>query len=331
VKNHSFRCARLLFFAVCGVLSVLLAGHALAQLVPYARTYAKSKEAVDQALKEMQAYSGQKLPILDGFVATGDKPLDRYERGFYQFSIDLVPDASAGTTVRVTAKITAWYADRDPSKSGYQVLPSNGRLEFDLLDRLEEKFNGKPSPSLPGLRSRPAIQSPKPKLDLGGPPSNPNPAGTSAPPGGTSAGLGSDEVAALRAKRESEDKRMQQLGAELQSLEQIQRHQAHPMNLVVVKKSGTPVVARPTEGSRVLFNASADDEFEFLDAGSEWVHVQISGESRGYIRRSSLELPEAITAHLQASATAAQKEQTPVFRVARGNEHFSGRLGGAAG
>lgn len=112
------------------------------QAVPYARTFPKSTEEVEAVLKEMQAYAGQKLPIVDGFVAVGDQPLSRYERAFYQFSIDLVPDGPAGTIVRLTAKITAWYADRDPSKSGYQVLPSNGRLELDLLDRLSDKLGG---------------------------------------------------------------------------------------------------------------------------------------------------------------------------------------------
>src|ERR1700732_5305894 len=114
-----------------------------AQAVPYARTFPKSKDAVDETLKELQAYAGQKLPIVDGFVATGDQPLNRYERAFYQFSIDLLPASSGDTTVRVMAKITAWYADPDPWKSGYQILPSNGRLELDLLDRLKEKFEGK--------------------------------------------------------------------------------------------------------------------------------------------------------------------------------------------
>ena len=52
-----------------------------AQAVPYARSYAKSKAEVEQALKDLQAYSGQKIPILDGFVASVDKPLDHYERG----------------------------------------------------------------------------------------------------------------------------------------------------------------------------------------------------------------------------------------------------------
>jgi len=53
---------------------------------------------------------------VDGFVATGDKPLNQYERAFYQFTIDVLPRTGGGTIVRVTAKITAWYADKDPAK-----------------------------------------------------------------------------------------------------------------------------------------------------------------------------------------------------------------------
>ena len=92
------------------------------QAVPYARSYAKPKNEVEQALKELQAYSGQKLPILEGFVAPGAKPLDRYERGFYQFTIELLPGDNGATIVRLSAKVTAWYADRDVAKSGYEVL-----------------------------------------------------------------------------------------------------------------------------------------------------------------------------------------------------------------
>src|SRR5438046_67756 len=217
---------------------------ATAQAVPYARTYAKSNEEVDKALKEMQAYAGQKLPTVEGFVANAEHPLDHYERPFYQFSIDLLPSASGTTVVRVTAKITAWYADRDPSKSAYEALPSNGRLELDLLDRLGEKLGSQPSASA----SRSDVPPPKPKLDLSSS-SSANPLAsrkTSAPTASVSAGTaadgpGSEEVAALRAKREAEEKRMRQLTTELQNLQEIQRNQAHPLNLVVVKKTGTPV------------------------------------------------------------------------------------------
>jgi hypothetical protein len=307
----------LLSLTIFAVLSISLAGRVCAQTVPYARTFAKSKGDVERALKEMQAYSGQKLPIVDGFVATGEKLLDRYERAFYQFSIDLVPDANDGTTIRLTAKITAWYADRDPAKSGYQVLPSNGRLELDFLDRLEERFNGKPATAGPNSISKPVIQAPRPKFNLSGLPNNSIPSAASPTPGSASAGIGSEEVAALRTKREAEDKRMQELSTELQNLEQIQRNQARPKNLVVVKKAGTPVVARAAEGSHLLFTASAQDEFEFLDAEGEWIHVQISGASRGFIRKSNLELPEFIAARLQKVGGSAGKEEPEVFRVER--------------
>lgn len=292
----------------------------MAQAVPYAGTFGKSKEEVDKALKEMQAYAGQKLPIVDGFVATGDQPLNRYERAFYQFSIDLLPAASGGTTVRVTAKITAWYADPDPSKSGYQVLPSNGRLELDLLDRLKEKFGGKSAAST----SRSDVQAPKPKLNLStGLPGNSLPSSRlPAPPAAGLSGApsdepGSDEVGALRIKREAEEKRVQQLNAELQSLQEIQRNQAHPLNLVVVKKIGTPVLARPAAGSHSLFTAAADDEFEFLDAQGEWIHVQISGLSRGYIRRSNLDLPEFIAARLRSPNGDTANQKLDAFHIER--------------
>jgi len=297
-----------------GILSMLLAGAAFGQAVPYARSYQKSREEVDAALKDLQAYSGQKLPIVEGFVATGNTPLEQYERAFYQFSIELLPGTSGGTIVRVTAKITAWYADRDPAKSGYQVLPSNGRLELDLLDRLEEKFGGKPVSSAARPLSNATISAPKPKLDLTGVPGvgssgGTNPAANSQPR--------NDELAALRVQREAEEKRMQELNAEIEGLQEIKKNQAHPLNLVVVKKAGTPVFAKPVEGSRVFFNASVDDEFEFLDAEGEWIHVEISGASRGYIRRGSLELPEFIAARLKSPNESAAEEKPEPFRIAR--------------
>jgi len=302
------------------ILSISIPRLATAQVVPYAGTFTKSKEEVDEALKEMQAYAGQKLPIVDGFVATGDQPLNRFKRAFYQFSIDLLPTASGGTIVRVTAKITAWYADPDPWKSGYQILPSNGRLELDLLDRLREKFGGNSNASA----GRSEVQAPRPKLDFSTglpasslPSSRPSVPAAAGSSGTASGEPGSDEVVALRIKREAEERRMQQLNAELQNFQEIQRNQAHPLNLVVVKKNDTPVLARPVAGSHPLFTAAANDEFEFLDAEGEWIHVQISGVSRGYIRRTSLDLPEFIAARLKSPNGNAANEKQEAFRVVR--------------
>jgi len=279
------------------------------QAVAYARSFSQPRTEVEQALKDLQAYSGQKLPTLEGFVAAGDKPLDRYERGFYQFSIELVPGDAGATVVRLTAKITAWYADRDVAKSGYQVLPSNGRLELDFLDRLEEKLTGKPVRS-PSANSS-AVQAPQPKLDL----SSARGAATMAAPL-PQRDQPPDEVAGLRSQRIASEKRVQQLTAELQNLQEIQHSQAHPQNLVTVKNSGTPVYAKNAENSRVLFQASANDEFEFLDVENGWIHITISGDSRGYLRANAVELPERVAARMQ-SPTPGLEEKFPGFRITR--------------
>ena len=301
-----FRPARIIFFFFC----LAIFGRGIhAQAIPYAKSFALPRPQIEQALKDLQAYSGQKLPVLEGFVARADNPLERYERGFYQFSIELVPGDAGSTIVRLSAKITAWYADRDVAKSGYQVLPSNGRLELDFLDRLEEKLTGKPIPANSPASTAP--QAPQPKLDFSGA----RGAATMAAPLPQTA-QPPDEVAALRNQRIAGEKRVQQLTAELQNLQEIKRGQAHPTNLLVVKKSGTPVYAKNAENAHVLFEAAANDEFEFLDAEGEWIHVSISGDSRGYVRRSAVELPESLAARLQTSAPAPEDKFTG-FRIER--------------
>jgi len=318
LRNQRFRVQglRMFFCLILFIACVALSHMAAAQAVPYARSFSKSKEEVEKALSELQASTGQKLPIVDGFVVPGDQPLDRYARAFYQFAIDVLPGTNSGDTiVRVSAKITAWYADRDPSKSGYQVLVSNGRLELDLLDRLADKLGGKTITSL----LKPQPQAPNQTISLPNiSPAGPiTPRGFSAPAAGNPASSGGDEVTALAAKRAEEEKRVQHLTAELQNLQDIQNNQAHPNNLVVVKKSGTPVLARPAEGSHILFSAAADDEFEFIDAEGEWIHVQISGASRGYIRRSGLDLPEAISARLASQNGNTAEEKPSAFHIER--------------
>ena len=70
------------------------------------------------------------------------------------------------------------------------------------------------------------------------------------------------------------------------------KNQAHPRNLVAVKKTGTPVVATPSLNAKPSVSATEHDEFEMLDFNTDWVHVRISGLSRGWIWRTSLEMPE---------------------------------------
>src|ERR1700676_3132919 len=121
------------------------------------RSFPQSKATVEKILKEMQPVTGGRLPVLDGFATAGDHPLDRYQRGYYQSKFQVSAAPSGGSVVRVSVQITAWYVDPVATRSGYQVLTSNGRLEGDLLDQLADQLAGKTS-----LKSSPASAARKP-------------------------------------------------------------------------------------------------------------------------------------------------------------------------
>jgi hypothetical protein len=311
------------FLLCCVAFTIVLAPSIHAQSAPYERTFVQSKTVVERALKDLQSAASGRLPVLDGFTRPGDRPLDRFQRGFYQCAIQVTSTPSGGALVRVSAKITAWYADPDSSKSAYQVLPSNGRLETDLLDRLQDALGGQASSGTPttgapttgtaatGTAKPPVASAPsqsKNKAAVSVPNiSAPMPnTGTSAAPmasskGSTTAanspfklgnGVNSDIATSLATQKAVADKHMEELTKEAKGLEEILRNQAHPKNLVAVRKSSTPVLVSPVEGAKVLFLATAEDEFEILDMNANWVHVRISGISRGWIRRSSLEVPD---------------------------------------
>jgi len=315
-----------------------LAGTCDGQSSPYERTFAQSRTAVEKALKELQPSASGRLPALDGFTPPGDRPLDHFQRGYYQCVTQLSATPSGGVLVRVSAKITAWYADSDPSKSGYQVLPSNGRLETDFLDRLEDALRGKTPSSTANPPASPTPLQSKNKSNPSAPavsapaPSSSAPAGsiaTSKAPGvpaNSPFKLGSpvisDRAASLATQKAVTDKHMEDLTKEAKGLEEILRNQAHPNNLVAVKNSGTQVLVSPVEGAKVLFLATAEDEFEILDMNANWVHVRISGLSRGWIRRSGVEMPGSSVPETQAAGSGAvgdpehfqvKDEQTATF------------------
>lgn len=124
-----------------------------AQEGAYERTYRQSKSAVERALKELQPSMGGRLPALEGFAVAGDHPLNRYQRAYYQSAVQVSATASGGAVVRVSTKVTAWYADSTPSRSGYQLLTSNGRIESDLLDQLTELLATRPGATSSGGNS----------------------------------------------------------------------------------------------------------------------------------------------------------------------------------
>ena len=261
------------------------------------RVFPQAKAAVENALKALQSNLSGRLPTLDGFATAAEHPLEQYQRAYYQSSVQVAATPSGGSWVRVSAKVTAWYSDPATSHSGYQLLKSNGRLEADLLDQLAEQLSrasetgaDRPDPTpAPAPAAEPATTTP-PAIPA------PAPAAEFPQTGAFSSSRRQGIAIAERTAREKStlDKSKSALQAEADGLEQILNSQAHPKNLVAVTKSGTPVVASPSLNAKPLFLASRHDEFELLDFNQDWVHVRVSGLSRGWIWRSSLEMPEGI-------------------------------------
>ena len=291
-----------------------------AQAGPRERTFPQSKAVVEKILKDLQASMAGRLPVLDGFAISGDRPFDRYQRAYYQSTANVTSTASGGVLVRVSTKVTAWCSDPLPSRSGYKLLTSNGRLEGDLLDQLADRLaavndvvpGAKPSLSKVAPSSRQAaagdsaISAPTPKI--------PDSSGT----------FSSSLAQSLSAQDHSEPTMPKNAGddsgelrAEAASLEEILKSQAHPKNLVAVKKSGTAVVASPSLNAKTLFLASPHDEFEMLDFTPDWVHVRISGLSRGWIWRSNLEMPGIVPDNDSAAGPAPTPTAAELFRVSR--------------
>ena len=295
---------------------------ASASAAAYERTFPQSKAALERALKQLQPSLSGRLPLLEGFAAEGDQPLSRYQRAYFQSEVQVTALAGGGSRVRVSTKVTAWYADPIVSRSGYKLVPSNGRLESDLLDQLTDLLAAH-SPaageSESAAKSSPANSPPPAKLTA-----NPE-AGVSAPapksetpssfPSSTSLIQAAKQLADTR-NLQKPDRKANALETEAASLAEVLKNQAHPKNLVAVKKTGTPVVSAPSLNASPLFLANEHDEFEMLDYSNDWVHVRISGLSRGWIWRTSLEMPEGIP-DVPPSVVTSAPTAADLFQVSR--------------
>ncbi len=279
------------------------------------RTFSQPASVIRAAVKKLPGGTYGPLPVLDGFVVPGQHALDRYKRPYYQCEVRITPVPSGGSVVRVTTKITAWYSDS--ARSGYEVLESNGRLESDLLDRLQD-FLGvastyphstaeaakSTSAGTKSVAPAPDISAPMPRL-----PQSPAIAGSG--------------IASMTNSQDSE------LEQEAKNLEEILRNQSHPTNLVAIKQDRSPVLQNPSSDAKVLFLASAEDEFEVLEANPDWVHVRISGLSRGWVRRSTVEmLDESEVRSASAAANnqpsiAAKTEKAPENAISQSPSLFS--------
>jgi len=308
--------ARDYVLALCGCLVILSTMVAWTQSNPAERTFPQSKAAIERALKAMQTNMAGHLPILEGFANAEDHPLDRYQRGYYQATAEVVSTPSGGSLVRIKAKVTAWYSDPTSSHSGYQLLTSNGRLESDLLDQLAEQLSATPSEK---AVTGSTVMKASPEGSKDERPSAPEPTRKFPETNSTissSVKEWASSASTADTSNEPSPKPDSSLQAEANNLEEILKNTAHPKNLVAVKKSGTPVVSNPSLTAKPQFLASLHDEFELLDFNVDWVHVRISGLSRGWIWRNSVEMPEGIADNTPSSA-GALNSVADLFHVVR--------------
>jgi len=261
---------------------------------PQERSFSQTVAAVQNAVKNAAGTAGS-LPVLDGFVAAGVDGLEQYQRPYYKCTVSVMPGASGGSRVRVSAKITAWHGGAKP---GYAVLPSSGRLESDLLDRLEQTLS-------PGSKHNSAQQSNAGVPDVSVQSRKKNNSSSGDEPT-ISAPMAQfpkhfDAGAPSTAAVTPADPGLQR---EADGLVEILRNQSHPTNLVAVRKDQTPVLQNPALDAKVLFLASAEDEFEIIEANPDWVHVRISGISRGWLRRSLVEVLDGSQAASETAPSA---------------------------
>jgi hypothetical protein len=347
-KSPSF-----LFYAVILLLSIVVAPSApvFAQAHSVERTFPNALSEVQRVVDGLRSSSSGRLPILDGFVDAADHPLTDYQRGYFVCTLRVLPAPNGGALVQATAKITAWYMDPTSAQPGYRELVSNGRVETDLLDQIEQGLPGNPAgksaasrapasaPSPPLSATNVTPRQPERRIDTSAA-SSPESSSSSArnTPGVPAAGRSSkpsatapadpapvETVESIRARRDEAERQAQEVSADIKSLEEIQQNQVRPADLVVVKKSGVAIFSKPEDGAQVLLSADQEDEFQILDVEGSWVHVQISGASRGWMRRSQVELPPSYSA-AGSKTNNAVPASANLFKVAREETNtFSGK------
>jgi hypothetical protein len=270
------------------------------------QTFNAPKANVEQALKDLNVYQSGRLPFLDGFVGAQEQPLANFQRAYYQYTIHVTQSSDSEVSVSVNAKISAWYEDKDAAKSGYRDLPSNGRLEADLLDRLRARLRknlADAEASRPPLVSRKLLGIQEP--DAPAVPDAPGAAASAPSFKSVAPGIATTSSAPSDA---SQDARYQRLLGEESILNSILAAQQHPDDLVAVKSAHTRITAAPSETAKVVMYADAQDEFQLLKEEGDWVHIQIAGPNRGWVRRSQVELVGTVGS---AGKTAAAVPEQP--------------------
>jgi hypothetical protein len=303
------------FAALCLVSTASLPAVSQTEIsAPVERTLPHSVDVVKRGLSQIGGLEGGRLPMVDGFVAASITQLDRYERPYYQFRLQVNAADANTTSVKVEARISAWYTDPNPSHSQYRSLPSNGRLEADLLDRLLEALGSSPvrhevvAPAAKAPATQPAAETSAPG------PVSPPLAKPSLPAGkqANSSPAPQEQLDALLAERQAIRAQTATTLAQIEQLKAADLKSEEVAKFASVKHSGVGVMSRKNFGGPVLFRAQAEDEFEVQSLEAGWALVRLSDGATGYIQADELSLPPGIVEKpsVTQEATPAQPGKT---------------------
>jgi hypothetical protein len=214
------------------------------------RSFAFPETVVTRALMDLDAYSEGRLPGVDGFVALASGDAKHYGRPSYRFRIETNVESANRTRVKVQAGITAWFEASGIGHSGYVSAPSNGRLEDDLLDRLEQHLD----------RGAPGAARSVPTLN--------------------------EQISQIRSRRQSAQQRQSELQVQIRDLEKALKTSS--LEVVTVQEPGLPVMDAPTRSANRLVRAGPKDEFEIVSGQGEWYQVRVGPTSTGWLRRAGV-------------------------------------------
>jgi hypothetical protein len=298
------------------------------------RIYKHGKVEVEEALQALNAYETNRLPVLEGFVNANASTIAKLENPHYQLRIEIESQGPNQTLVSIIAKITAWSASEDAVRSQYVVIPSNGRLEQDMLDRLsvflengnaERGVNRSGEPRGGSTTNRPAAPQEDSVASSASPPgvstsgrgphssshspsagaqlseSSPvDPASAAPSPSSASRVNSADpsalagEIASIRAERQAAEMNQRKLQQQISELEVNAGAQKFISNLAVIKTPQASIFQQDDDTSKVLFRADPEDEFEVINVKENWVHVRLENGADGWVRAAQLQRPQEV-------------------------------------
>ena len=256
------------------VLAVVAAIGSQAQVVPgkYQREYKYAEVDVRKALHDLESFKQGKLPSFEGFIDSKSDEGGIWERPFFQLECVVVPKAADTTIVRVRANLSGWFSDPNTSgNSGYRQAGSNGRLETDFLDRLQQTLDNGPANSARRLEE---LQK---------------------------------KITDAQAQKEKLTVQAAELRAQIARMEPAFKEQAAPMQFVTVKARSATVYKQASRDSGSVLSAATEDEFQVIEERGGWAQVRLGANSTGWVERAELDAPREVQQPLeQAKQTTAE-------------------------